>query len=189
MWDRISNSTSAGATPPQSRPYSPAPPRRNQTGLPNPGQRPDSSFSARSSSLSLISNDSATSLLASKKTNGSALKQSTTIVNAPNPLDVLEKLLGVEGSRVTEQDPGTNGVHHDGQDEAELDFGGLGLHELALTDISGAGEKIVYNSQTIEECMYSQISTHKPALIISQTSLIQRSLTISIDQYKPVTTY
>jgi len=157
MWlDRLANSTPSGSPPPTNRSYTSTP--RRQTGLAsNSAQRPP--FSARSSTLSLgSSNDSTTSLLASRRLNGSALKQSTTIPDGPNPLDVLEKLLGLEGKKSFDTRPGINGVHAGGENDFELDFEGLSLHELALGDSSPVQEDSVYNSQTIDECMYSQVS-------------------------------
>jgi hypothetical protein len=155
MWlDRLSNSTPTGSPPPTKRAYSPAPPRRQTGHTPNSTQRPP--FNARASSLSLGSNDSTTSLLASRRPTASTLKQVTTVSNVPNPLDVLEKLLGSEGMDEVKAKPATNGVHNTlGEVGFELDFGGLSLQELALADSSPV-EDSVYNSQTIEECMYSR---------------------------------
>ena len=132
MWlDRLSGlSTPSPAPPSTSRAYSPAPPQRPSHLVPTSApQRPI--FSPRSSSLSVHSNDSTTSLLASsKRINGSSLKQSVTATDAPDPLKVLERLLGgdangqvsgsqVEGKETTELEL-----------EGELDFGGLSLREI-----------------------------------------------------------
>ena len=100
MWlDRLSGHSTPSATPPASRPYSPAPPRRPSHLAPSSAaQRPG--FSPRSSSLSLVSNDSTTSLLASsKRVNGSALKQSVTTGDAPDPTKVLRRLIGAGSGR------------------------------------------------------------------------------------------
>ncbi|KAL3428381.1 vps52 sac2 family protein [Phlyctema vagabunda] len=150
MWlDRLSGqSTPSASPPPHSRSYSPAGRRPSHLAPTTAAQRPG--FTPRSSSLSLVSNDSTTSLLASsRKTNGSTLKQSTTIADPPNPLEVLEKLLGSEHvGEVTRKD---NGVGRNFDVEAELDFGGLSLYELLAESAPSRREADVYNDQSIEE--------------------------------------
>jgi len=119
-------------------------------------QRPG--FNPRTSSLSLNSNDSTTSLLASsRRPNGSGLKESVTVLDTPDPLDVLEKLLGLEGKNSAEAS-GPTGVANGNkaaQDdfEYELDFGGLTLRELAAREPAYSQENHV-STQTIEECMF-----------------------------------
>jgi len=164
MWlDRLSGHSTPAATPsgspppPANRAYSPAPRRSSHLGPAAAAQRPG--FNPRSSSLSLNSNDSTTSLLASsRRPNGSGLKQSVTAVDAPNPLRVLEKLLGPEGnlrSEVSSRGEGSNGNVDLGQDFAnELDFEGLSLRELALRASPFANDEHLYTTQTVEECMF-----------------------------------
>jgi len=158
MWlDRLSGHStptpSASPPPPPSRPYSPAARRPSHLGPAVAAQRPG--FNPRSSSLSLHSNDSTTSLLASsRRPNGSGLKQSATVADAPNPLDVLEKLLGSEGKGKVAK-PQTNGDHL-AQDEfeLELDFEDLSLREFFSRDALFARREQVYATQTVEECTF-----------------------------------
>ena len=157
MWlDRLSShSTPSGSPPPPTnRSYSPATRRPSHLAPTSASQRP--SFSPRSSSLSLVSNDSTSSLLASsKRPNGSGLRQSSTVPDAAEPLKVLEKLLGPEGKGLADPSnaaaKGTGSIADDS--DLELDFGGLSLRELA-TDSSPKEEEA---PQTIEECMHKPI--------------------------------
>ncbi|TVY29468.1 Vacuolar protein sorting-associated protein [Lachnellula hyalina] len=145
---------SGSPPPPANRSYSPAPRRPSYLAPPSAAQRPP--FNPRSSSLSLISNDSTTSLLSSsRRPNGSGLKQSATAVNAPDPLQVLERLLGSEGKKKVSS-KATNGTSTnnnlgDYDYEAELDFDGLSLREIVESQSSNAKEEHVYTSQTTEE--------------------------------------
>lgn len=153
MWlDRLSShSTPSGSPPPANRSYSPAVRRPSHLAPTSTPQRPG--FSPRSSSLSLVSNDSTTSLLASaKKPNGSALRQPSTVPDVTDPLEVLEKILGPEGKGVVV--PANNTSNGDAGDENDevLDFGGLNLHEFVASEELPKGVT-VYNAQTIEECM------------------------------------
>lgn len=115
-------------------------------------QRPG--VSPRGSSLSLASNDSSSSLLAaSKRTNGSALKQSTTVDDAPDPEEVLERILGPLPDTAVSDEDGPGRITED--DLAfEFDFGGLALRELA----SQEGDRVAaetYTPQTVEDCRSS----------------------------------
>ena len=156
MWlDRLSShSTPSGSPPPPAnRSYSPAPRRPSHLAPTTAPQRPG--FSPRSSSLSLVSNDSTTSLLASsRKPNGSGLRQSSTVPDVAEPLEVLEKLLGPEMKGLA--DP-TEAIANGIVDEIdlELDFGGLSLHELVAEKLPKP--ETVYNTQTAEECMSNPI--------------------------------
>lgn len=161
MWlDRLSaNSTpNQSSVPVHNRPYSPAPPRRPSHLAPQPGSY--RGFSPRSSSLSLHSNESTTSLLSSsRKVNGSNLRQSAAVPAYPEPIEVLEKLLG-SGTRPTDQPPQDSevDVQGDGDFDEHVDFNGLSLHALALS----AGENVdsvVYRPQTVEECMCCSTQT------------------------------
>ena len=160
MWlDRLSGHSTPAATPsaspppPANRAYSPAPRRPSYLGPASAAQRPG--FNPRSSSLSLNSNDSTTSLLASsRRPNGSGLKQSVTVPNAPDPLEVLENLLGSEGKGPKEKDE-VNGSAADDDFEYELDFEGLSLREVVARKEIDAEEEHVYTTQSVEECMLS----------------------------------
>lgn len=100
-----------------------------------------------------MSNDSSSSLLASsKRANGSALKHSTTLEDAPDPEDVLAHILGppprvasgAERRSITEDDL-----------DLYFDFGGLALRELAGGG-NGEGEA-TYRPQTVDD--YEQDKT------------------------------
>lgn len=162
MWlDRLSSghstpaATPSGSPPPTNRTYSPAPPRRpSHLGPASAAQRPG--FNARSSSLSINSNDSTTSLLpSSRKANGSGLKQSVTVADVRDPLEVLEKLLGSEGTNVQDVSKSKSTVNGtraaEAEDEEELDFEGLSLHELVSRKLDPEVDA-VYTPQTTEEC-------------------------------------
>ncbi|KAK7745259.1 Vacuolar protein sorting-associated protein 52 [Diatrype stigma] len=159
------SSTSPASSQPGSRSYSPAP-RRTGSGLGpyiTSQQRPG--VSPRTSSLSLASsNDSSTSslLASSRKPNGSALKQSTTAYAGPDPVDVLNQLLGngtEDASAPAEQpSPSAAATSITASDlELEFDFGGMSLRELALSEDPLTEGPYVHRSQTVEE--YEQEKT------------------------------
>jgi hypothetical protein len=76
-----------------------------------------------------------------------------TVADAPDPLEVLEKLLGSEGKGAVSKSQG-NGVSAAEEDfELELDFEGLGLREFASRGSSTKKEH-VYATQTVEECRF-----------------------------------
>jgi hypothetical protein len=160
MWlDRLSsNSTPSGSPPPPiNRSFSPASRRPSHLGQTSAPQRPG--FNPRSSSLSLISNDSTTSLLSSsKRNNGSTLKQSITVPTATDPLVVLGKLLGSKksGQDASESSAVSGFASTFEETDFDLDFGGLNLQQLVLEGTSDDDEKTLYNSQTADECMYNQ---------------------------------
>ncbi|KAK4166007.1 Sac2 family-domain-containing protein [Cladorrhinum sp. PSN259] len=155
MWlDRLAGQHTGGTPPPLNARSSPLP-RRTSSGI-SPymtSQRPG--ISPRGSSLSLVSNDSsASSLLASsKRANGSALKQSTTVDNAADPEEVLARILGPlvdngrdasleehDSVRITEEDLAL-----------DFDFGGLSLQELAEGDFAEQQGLDTYRPQTVED--------------------------------------
>jgi vacuolar protein sorting-associated protein 52 len=158
MWlDRISGHTTPAATPsgspPQStkRSYSPAPPRSSNL-APHPSM-PRPGISSRSSSLSLLSNDSTPSLLSSsRRPNGSALKHSATAVDVPDPLEVLERLVGSEdkGGHAAVAPTAEDGY---GESEFDLDLDGLSLREIAQRGPIHVEEGTEYAAQLVGECM------------------------------------
>lgn len=165
MWlDRLAaQATSPSVTPPGSRAYSPAPGRRTPSSLGpyiTSQQRPG--LPTRNSSLqSLASNDSsASSLLASgRRPNGSNLKQTITAYSGPDPVSVLQRLLGedVESAGGAEKPPGSlteDDLHY------VFDFGGLSLTELARSEDAIAEGPGVGRSQTAEECMLDPAAAH-----------------------------
>ncbi|KAK3987802.1 Sac2 family-domain-containing protein [Cladorrhinum sp. PSN332] len=160
MWlDRFAGQHAGGVPPPSNARSSPLP-RRTSSGI-SPyitSQRPG--VSPRGSSLSLVSNDSsASSLLASsKRANGSALKQSTTVDDAPDPEEILARILGPlpDDGRDTSLDE-DDSVKITEEDLAlDFDFGGLSLRELAEGDVTELEAVETYRLQTVEDCMFSQ---------------------------------
>lgn len=159
MWlDRLAGHQSGSATPQaNSRPISPLP-RRTSSGR-GPGPYLTSQASAlrpsvtpRGSSLSLISNDSTSSFLASsRRPNGSGLKQSTTVVEGPEPEEVLETLLGTKANGIGPEGPHKVTISEDDLD-FDFDFAGLSLRDLAQDD-TALDSGNVYRVQTAEECM------------------------------------
>ncbi|KAK8059359.1 Vps52/Sac2 family protein [Apiospora saccharicola] len=162
MWlDRLAaQATTPSNTPPGSRAYSPSPGRRTPSGLgpyvtsqQRPGLVPrTASFQSLASNVSNNSNDSSTSsLLAySRKANGSALKQSTTAYNGPDPVSVLGQLLGEEPDATSTAKRAAESVTEDDL-ELDFDFGGLSLTELAHADDYGEYGASVHRTQTVEE--------------------------------------
>ena len=146
MWlDRLGQT---GASSPQSnssRAASPLPKRSAGAR----GPYVTSQRAARGSSLSLVSNDSSSSLLASsRRPNGSTLKQSSTAGDdGAEALQLLDRILGDSPGDatsperpITEEDLGL-----------EFDFGGLSLRELAQPD-AFEGTPSAHRPQTVEEC-------------------------------------
>ena len=135
--------------PPHKWSYSPLPRRSSHLAPPTALKRPG--FSPQSSTLSVVSNDSTTSLLGStKKTNGSSLRQSTVIDDHPEPLEVLQKLLGAESKGLDIKDVSGNGTNDLNLDE-EPDFSGLSLRELAKSQPE-SDDIHSHVPQTLEEC-------------------------------------
>ncbi|KAL1899094.1 Vacuolar protein sorting-associated protein 52 [Sporothrix stenoceras] len=139
MWlDRLSHS--GGGPSPQnngSRSGSPLPRRPSSASR---GPYVTSQRSARNSSLSLISNDSTNSLLASRRQqNGSSLKQSTSANSVTGgdsrgqdaaALQLLGKLIGAS-PKDEKADDEDDVVITDEDLEADFDFSGLTLREIA----------------------------------------------------------
>ncbi|KAL3955281.1 hypothetical protein ACCO45_010844 [Purpureocillium lilacinum] len=155
MWlDRLAGvpgSTSGQSTPqPGSRPYSPLPRRTSSTLSPYvTSQRPG--HSPRSSSLSLVSNDSSTSLLASaRRPNGSGLRQSSTISELPNSLETLEKLLRSPDGPATPAEAHTRAIEED-DIGFSVNFDGLTIKELVESGIDEDLNLTSRSPQTISE--------------------------------------
>ncbi|KAI0970556.1 Vps52-domain-containing protein [Xylaria arbuscula] len=141
MWlDRLAGSPLPAPFQPPSRAYSPAP-RRPSSGLGpylTSQQRPG--ISARSSSLSIASNDSSASTLitSSRRANGSSLKQTSTAYTGPDPVDILGALLHGNSSLGSAQTPdrsldATTSITPKDLN-AVFDFRELSLRSLALSD-------------------------------------------------------
>jgi hypothetical protein len=80
------------------------------------------------------------------------LRQSTTIVDGPEPEEVLETLLGITAHGVDTEEPRKLTITEDDLD-FDFDFAGLSLRDLAQEDTAVEGGT-VYRAQTVEECMF-----------------------------------
>jgi hypothetical protein len=162
MWlDRLAGQQ-AGAASPQSnsRPISPLPHRTSSSRGPYlTSQR--TGGTPKGSSLSLVSTDSASSLLASsRRVNGSGLKRSTTAADGQDPEEVLVALLGPTPDGAASGEKARGSITEEDID-FDFDFGGQSLRGLALDDSSPDGES-VYRTQSIEECMLSTLASNQP---------------------------
>ncbi|KAJ0310106.1 hypothetical protein COL5a_009749 [Colletotrichum fioriniae] len=146
MWlDRLAaqSNSSPSASQPGSRPYSPLP-RRTSSSPYVTSQRPG--ITPRGSQLSLVSNDSSNSFLASRRVNGSGLKQSQTTYDGPDSVEILGQILDTaptsEATTITIS-----------ENDLELDFQfeGLSLRELASSDEIDRSDADSYRRQTAEE--------------------------------------
>ncbi|KAK1456843.1 Vps52/Sac2 family protein [Colletotrichum melonis] len=146
MWlDRLAaqSNSSPSASQPGSRPYSPLP-RRTSSSPYVTSQRPG--ITPRGSQLSLVSNDSSNSFLASRRVNGSGLKQSQTTYDGPDSVEILGQILDTapasEATTITIS-----------ENDLELDFSfeGLSLRELASSDEIDRSDADSYRRQTAEE--------------------------------------
>ncbi|WQF80091.1 hypothetical protein CDEST_05105 [Colletotrichum destructivum] len=151
MWlDRLAvqSNPSPSSSQPGSRPYSPLP-RRTSSSPYVTSQRPG--LTPRGSQLSLISNDSSTSLLASRRVNGSSgLKQSQTTYDGPDSVEILGQILGTTSFAESAVNRTTGSI---GEQDLELDFDfdGLSLRQLASSNKAGTGDADSYRRQTTEE--------------------------------------
>ena len=141
----------------QSRTHSPLPRRTSSARGPYlTSQRPG--LSPRGSSLSLASSDSSSSLLsASKRTNGSALRQSTTVDTGPDPEEILVRILGPLPDTAAPEENVTRPITEE-DIELDFDFGGFSLRELATDDTSRLTAD-TYKPQTVEDCRSSSVCT------------------------------
>ncbi|CAK7228527.1 Vacuolar protein sorting-associated protein 52 [Sporothrix curviconia] len=146
MWlDRLGHS--GGASPQNNGSRSGSPMPRRPSGA-SRGPYMTSQRPARGSSLSLVSNDSTASLLASRKQNGSSLRQSTSATPTPGDtkaqdaaaLALLGRLIGASSGTSAAEDREKD---EEGQDdlvitdedlEGDYDFGGLALREVAAAN-------------------------------------------------------
>lgn len=205
MWlDRLAGHQSGSATPQSnSRPISPLPRRTSSARGPGPYLTSQASplrpgVTPRGSSLSLISNDSTSSFLASsRRPNGSTLKQSTAVAEGPEPEEVLETLLGAKANGVAPEEPHKVTITQDDLD-FDFDFDGLSLRDLAQDYIVVDGDN-VYRPQTVEECtscirLDTPWPPFRPLLLslrfaASQMSVIKPNLKNYTGLYEPATTY
>jgi vacuolar protein sorting-associated protein 52 len=168
MWlDRLAgnqaNSSGPSTPQPASRPYSPAPRRTSSTLSPyTTSSRPG--HSARASSVSLVSNDSTTSLLISgRKLNGSGGRQPSTNDHRATPARVLARLLGSD-----HEDDGSEDFIKESDLELGVDFGGLDLRELAQEKID---DQVVVNGlalQSFQQCR-SMLASGKITVVTNRS--------------------
>lgn len=157
MWlDRLAGQSSAsgGSTPqPGSRSFSPLP-RKPSSGLSPYVTSQRQGHSPRSSSLSLASTESSVSLLASsRRPNGSALKQSSTIVDhTPATLEALEKLLGKLQSKDGADANATKAITEADLDH-DFDFKGKSLKDFASSP-GGAAAIVPPKRKSHAECTH-----------------------------------
>ena len=165
MWkDRLSGRSTPSGLPPRYRSQSPAP-RASSHLAPSAlyTQRPN--LSSRSSSISLISNQSTSSLLLSTHlSNESALKHSSgdrPVVDVTNPLNTLERILSEPAEDSDKRIPATSIPKERSQiKDLEIpsigDFGNLSL--AAFADAERWKEAKTkhahgHESTSLEECM------------------------------------
>ena len=85
------------------------------------------------------------------------------MTDAPDPLDVLAKLLGTEGKGAIAK-PHTNGGNVAKDElELELDFEDLSLREFVSRKSSSVKKGHAYATQTIEECMLCESASQDSA--------------------------
>ncbi|KAK2011212.1 Vps52/Sac2 family protein [Colletotrichum eremochloae] len=156
MWlDRLAaqSNPSPSSSQPGSRAYSPLPRRTSSTPYVT-SQR--SGLTPRGSQLSLISNDSSSSLLASRRVNGSGLKQSQTTYDGPDSVEILGQIL--DTTSITDSAASnTTGVITQKDFELDFDFDGLSLRELASSNKADTDEADNYRRQTAEEFETSKV--------------------------------
>jgi vacuolar protein sorting-associated protein 52 len=161
MWlDRF---TSSGHLSPQSnsRSISPVPQRPLGSRSPLPSS-PRGALASRPSSLSLLSNGSTSSLTgATRRPNGSALKQVSAAQEDPDPIELLEHLLDREVDGDGQHISGALSVITEGDLSLAFEFGGLSLNQMAQ---KGAGHerRNTYRSQTLEDCRIYSSSNRSP---------------------------
>lgn len=112
--------------------------------------------------LSLASNDSSNSSVPnSRRANGSALKQSTTVYTGLDPIAVLKTILGDGAAAINDADKPSHVISAEDL-ELSFDFSGMSLCKLALSE---APEKTSstnqYPRQSISDCE----QTSKEAII------------------------
>ena len=173
MWglDRLSSYSTPTGTPPRQDSYSPAPRR----GYPAPVQPLRPGLQPRSSSLTpLISpNASTTSLSSSARLpNGGPRRRPTGGANVPDPVHVLESIMGGPPRRLVTANGGMEGHTQAKPEEVEedIDFGGLSLQDFVVESTRQRQPSTsvhTYSAQSVEECTClcsaSQVFAHFPS--------------------------
>ncbi|OLN95597.1 Vacuolar protein sorting-associated protein 52 B [Colletotrichum chlorophyti] len=155
MWlDRLAAQAnqSPSTSQPGSRPYSPLP-RRPSNSPYVTSQRPG--VTPRASSLSLVSNDSSSSFLASRKVNGSSLKQSQTNYDGPDSVEILDQILETTPLSAPPSNSPTGTVNETDL-SLDFEFEGMSLRELASSDKVETDDAYSYRRQTAEEYQKSK---------------------------------
>lgn len=162
MWlDRLAGGPSAASTQltpqPGGKSYSPLPRRTSSTLSPYvTSQRPG--HSPRNSSLSLVSNDSAHSLLSHpRRTNGLVPRQSVATPNVNDSLNLLNKILTSQKKEGFNGEEGQNLLSSsitEADLELEVDFGGLSLKEVASSQTPDEIEAAPRLGQNLEDCTF-----------------------------------
>jgi vacuolar protein sorting-associated protein 52 len=116
---------------------------------------PRTGHTPRSSSVSLVSNDSSASFLGGvKRANGSGLKHATTVDTVRDPKDVLGTILG----RINFEEPveaRQSALITESDLDVEYDFGLLSVRELAR--LASREDVTAHGSQSAEECALSSL--------------------------------
>jgi hypothetical protein len=172
MWglDRLSSYSTPTGTPPRQDSYSPAPRR----GYPAPAQPLRPGLAPRSSSLTpLISPNASTTNLrgSSPMPNGGPRRRPTGGANVPDPVHVLESIMGGPPRNPGTANGGT-GQQIQGKPEAvdeDIDLGGLSLQDFVAESTRPRRPSTsvhTYSAQSVEECTCSssaaQVFAHVP---------------------------
>ncbi|RMZ70097.1 Vps52 Sac2 family [Pyrenophora seminiperda CCB06] len=141
-----------GTPPPRRDSYSPAP-RRGYPAAPAQPVRPG--LTPRSSSLTLLlsPNASSTSLASSARMpNGGPRRRPTAPPNVPDPVHVLESIMGGPPRSLAATDGGAAGTILARPDEVDedIDFGGLSLQAFAA-EVKAPSSVHTYSAQSVEE--------------------------------------
>ncbi len=103
----------------------------------------------------MVSNYSTASLLAAtRKPNGSGLRHSANQTDYAQPVEILEKLLGIEAGEIRNATSNYEEID-EVEIEEELDFKSLSLFDLARFESSNSDDVHVYKPQAVDECMLS----------------------------------
>ena len=164
--DRLSGHPTPSASPaPSQRSYSPAPRRQLSSGLSRSSlERPVNRRTSSLNSLVSRANSSTGSLPGTARlTNGSSLRQSTVVPpNVDDPVDVLEKIVGVP----LEREGGDDGEEQEATERPnelleDIEFGGLSLQAFVQTSPATKPEegksKELESVQSVEECEYVRL--------------------------------
>ncbi|CCU76951.1 putative Vps52 / Sac2 family protein/putative vacuolar protein sorting-associated protein 52 [Blumeria hordei DH14] len=121
------------------------------TRKPNHAESTSTSRPPRSSSLTVQTNDAASSLLASRKFNGSGLKHSSSTSDISNPIQVLQEILATSGDRSSNFLCDTKFDQNlDEYFANKFDFEGLSLQELVTTSFDSTDQVQDTNQKAVD---------------------------------------